>query len=614
MRTAMTKTLTLFAGLVLLALPPAVAAERALPLSVSPAFAGALDLEAFRLAAVQDDGRLKTVDSLAREKLHLVNRSRAARAVDPVLLLLDLVLAPEHYVATNVIEIHKPAFRRQLVQTIRGMVPPEQRSGLIAEIELRRIEMPRGEGAGLVSPAFLDHPAVRSALAVLERDLMRTSKEVGVLGAARAYADSHTLLAMLHVMPRPGAREIDPWMSLHDVVHGHEGHGGPHGGAMPAAQGLPPALGGAITGSVEKRWADLQHAWHVQDAALANTALAGLAADFAGAAPALYPSVARRSWEHWYYRHDKLTAGWIIYFFALPFLLMATVYGFRWARLTGLALFAGGLLLHTFSLGLRWWLAGRIPNANMFEAITASAWFGGVVALVLEYVLRRWPVRNLPALAASAYAMLALMCGRFLPILLPGTFHSDIGQVMPVLDRTVWLYIHTNMIIASYALIFFASVTALLYLVFRAAVAVANSPRLAALWGGAAGPAAVRGGASSIIMGRGIAPGEARDAGLARSLDGATMIFLELGFLTLWFGTILGAVWAYFSWGRPWGWDPKEVFALNTWLVLLVLVHIRLKVKDKALWTALLALLGCAVMLFNWVAVNFVIVGLHSYA
>jgi len=79
-------------------------------------------------------------------------------------------------------------------------------------------------------------------------------------------------------------------------------------------------------------------------------------------------------------------------------------------------------------------------------------------------------------------------------------------------------------------------------------------------------------------------------------------------------GTILGAVWADVSWGRPWGWDPKEVFALNTWLVFLILVHVRVKVRDKALWTAALALAGCAVMLFNWIAVNFVIVGLHSYA
>ena len=57
-----------------------------------------------------------------------------------------------------------------------------------------------------------------------------------------------------------------------------------------------------------------------------------------------------------------------------------------------------------------------------------------------------------------------------------------------------------------------------------------------------------------------------------------------------------------------------EVFALNTWIVLLILVHVRLKVRDKALWTAILALVAVAVMMFNWIAINFVVTGLHSYA
>ena len=102
--------------------------------------------------------------------------------------------------------------------------------------------------------------------------------------------------------------------------------------------------------------------------------------------------------------------------------------------------------------------------------------------------------------------------------------------------------------------------------------------------------------------------------GLAKVLDGVTMLLIELSFITLWTGIIMGAVWADHSWGRCWGWDPKEVFALNTWIIFLILVHVRLKVQDKALWTAVLAVVGCSVMLFNWIVVNFFITGLHSYA
>ena len=95
-----------------------------------------------------------------------------------------------------------------------------------------------------------------------------------------------------------------------------------------------------------------------------------------------------------------------------------------------------------------------------------------------------------------------------------------------------------------------------------------------------------------------------------RNLVGALLFGLMMTFL----GTMLGGIWADQSWGRFWGWDPKEVFALNTFLIFLVLIHVRLKVKDRAFWTAILALTGFEVMMFNWIAVNFVITGLHSYA
>jgi ABC-type transport system involved in cytochrome c biogenesis permease subunit len=108
--------------------------------------------------------------------------------------------------------------------------------------------------------------------------------------------------------------------------------------------------------------------------------------------------------------------------------------------------------------------------------------------------------------------------------------------------------------------------------------------------------------------------GTADRTSAAQVFDGVTMVLMELAFVMLWAGLVMGAIWADHSWGRPWGWDPKEVFALNTFLIFAVLVHVRLKAKDKGLWTAVLAVIGAGVMLFNWIVVNFVITGLHSYA
>jgi ABC-type transport system involved in cytochrome c biogenesis permease subunit len=97
-------------------------------------------------------------------------------------------------------------------------------------------------------------------------------------------------------------------------------------------------------------------------------------------------------------------------------------------------------------------------------------------------------------------------------------------------------------------------------------------------------------------------------------LDGATMVLVELSFILLWAGLVMGAIWADHSWGRPWGWDPKETFALNTFLIFVLLIHTRMKVRDKGLWTAFFALIGAIVMIFNWIIINFTISGLHSYA
>ncbi|RMG44597.1 MAG: hypothetical protein D6718_09735 [Acidobacteria bacterium] len=598
--------LLLAASLAAAGISPLLAAgEPAIELSVSKSFAAALDLDPIRLAAVQDGGRLKTVDSLAREKLKYVNSSRAMRKLDPVLVFLDLMLVPEHYAGTNIVYIRKKPFRQQLVQKIRSVTSRDERTGPISDPELDRIEE-----TGFVSLMFLDHPVVRDVLSELQRDLMRANKEVQKLEDARALADARVLRSIFRVIPPPGGTPLDPWYSI-DAIERPQMPDIPAHAGMRSGGGVP-GLPEEVAAKLREAWTGLAEAWRFQDAAKANESIRTLAETLASVEPSLYPSERRRAWEHWYYRNNKLTQTWILYFLALPFLLMATAYGFRWARAVGLLLFVAAFLLHTLSIGLRWYLAGRIPNANMFEAITASAWFGGAAALVMELVLRRWPVKNLPALGASAYAMTAMMVANFMPVALD----SDIGVLMPVLDRTIWLYIHTNIVIASYALIFFAAVTALLYLGLRFAMTFSTSSRLREVWAGSGGSAtvAVEGGAASLILGRRIRPGEALNVGLAKSLDGATMIFLEVAFLALWVGTILGAVWADVSWGRPWGWDPKEVFALNTWIVFLILLHVRLKVKDKAFWTAILAIVGCAVMLFNWIAVNFVIVGLHSYA
>ncbi len=550
--------------------------DSVVPLSVGQPFRETIDLAAIRLVAVQDDGRVKTFDALARETLARAFGPKALGDADPVLAYLDLMLVPENSTTSAALYAPKKAFRQRLVQIVRESTPVAQRRDLLSDEALERFLE-----SGYCSAAFLDHPTVREALGLLDRDLMSGSKEVQKLLRSRQLGDGRTLQSIWRVVPPPGGTTVDSWLPISGAAAGgmaallpsDDVHKSFHGGELPSS--IKPETKQALNAS----WAELQRAWRFQDAAAASNALDALAQQLGAIEPALYPSSTRRGIESWYLRMHKLTWAWLIYLAALVPLLFGITRGRPRALRLGFVLFACALALHTAAIGLRWYIAGRIPNSNMFEAVCASAWFGAVIALVLERLLRRHRVRGLPALAAAVTGMTALMAGSFLPVGLSG----DISPVMPILDRTVWLYIHTNVVITSYALIFCAGVVAALSLATR------WSP--AKRWASATG-----------------------DTGLLETFDGATMIFLQLAFVALWVGTVLGAVWADVSWGRPWGWDPKEVFALNTWLVFLMLIHVRLRARDKAFWTAVLALVGCAVMLFNWIAVNFVIVGLHSYA
>jgi cytochrome c-type biogenesis protein CcsB len=346
--------------------------------------------------------------------------------------------------------------------------------------------------------------------------------------------------------------------------------------------------------AVADAWRGLVNAWIRGDAAGVNTAVVTLAAELPKIDANGYPEADRLAWEHWYFSNGHMTKTWLVYLAASVLLLVGFIYKWPKARAAGFVVFTLAALLHTAAVLLRWYIAGRWPNSNMFEAVTTASWMGAALAVVAEVLLRRLPVRGLFALGASVGCMLALMACA----LLPAQLNPAIGNMMPVLND-VWLYIHTNVIIFSYALIFMAAVTAAMYLVWRWRGGVAVHARV----GGAGEMLALAGGDGAAGQGR-----------VGEILDGVTMTLMELSFVLLWAGIAMGAIWADHSWGRPWGWDPKEVFALNTFVVFAVLVHVRWRSKDKGLWTAVLAVIGAAVMLFNWIVINFVITGLHSYA
>lgn len=623
-----------------------------------------VDLEPLNLCAVQADGRIRSFESHANSFMTIVTGGRKIDGQTDGFTYLDMMFHPAEYRQRDVVFVKNKLVRQEIVEAL-------ETQGFVDERRAKQLN-----DKGLFPPALLRAEPSRNVLAELGQDLVRTAKSVDQVSSALFVSDASLLLQQLRtVVPRNAELETQ-WVSLSELARPaglpqDEAHAG-LGGNM-AVSGVDPTLQGQIA----ETWSKLATAWKQKDAEAVNAHIAHLAGFFRSTANDLYPSQERLAWESWYFKNHSMTWVWMIYLLCVPPLLMGFIYKWKSARWVGLGIFAVAFALQTMSVFLRWYISGRWPNSNMFEAVTTAAWFGGVGAIVLEFIARKSALRNMFALASAVMSMVALMAVHFLPAYADSAIRNKMAAL-----NDVWLYIHTNVIIFSYIMIGLACVPAMLLLRHRWCRAwdegTIPKPRLLMLpvvfglfnvmswvilmyliqygvadlaaatmqtkvqYGGMvilflgsgmflalelfaardralAGGTVERassGGASALIMGTPAATPFLKDdkPGVGQVLDAATMIIVEIAFIMLFIGTIMGAIWADHAWGRPWGWDPKEVFALNTFFIFLILVHIRLKVRDKAFWTAILAVLGFQVMLFNWVVVNFVITGLHSYA
>ncbi len=628
------------------------------PAPQTDGFFDRVDLSPLNETAVYADGRLRSFESHAKTYMGYVSGPRLIHGQSHGFTYLDLMFRPDGYRDTPLVYVKNKLMREELLSALESDPSLDEEHATL----LRR--------RGLISRALLQKPQVVSRLQKLGRDLIRTAKPVDAINFAMTVADPRFLAHNLRVVAPPTGDAHSPWLSLDDLsLTGGAPEDQAHAGlaSMRSIEGLDPALQKSLTGS----WAALRNAWLAEDADTVNAKLATIADLLPTIAPGLYPDAGRLSMESWYFRAKSMTWVWLLYLIAIMPLLMSVIYKWNRARVIGLVLFVVAFGFHTASLVIRWYISGRWPNANMFEAVTTSAWFGGVGALILERIVRKTAFRNVFALGSAIMSMAALMAAYFLP----ASLDSSISNKMAALND-VWLYIHTNVIIWSYAVIGIACIPALLllrerwcqlwdagvlskfrlfllpialgvvnYTGYKLMMHLMNAPNFTlqgnallatsgAFWSalmvlvfeafeararrlsGVRVERAASGGAAALILGNRSAGGFLTpDKPTATQIyDGATMVLVELSFVMLFTGVVMGAIWADHSWGRPWGWDPKETFALNTFLIFLILIHVRLKVKDKAFWTAMLAVVGFEVMMFNWIVVNFVISGLHSYA
>ena len=560
------------------------------PARAAAALDAKLNWNEARLIAVQDGGRYKTLDSFSREWLRMMYGAEHFPSMTPSGSLLEWLFNRDAYNDVPVIRIKDAG--------VRVLFEP----GLSTERQKAVAESKR------LTPRELADPARQQMLRQLASNVQMQRAINRVLDAQ---AVAERMDEFLAIVPQPGGDLVAPWYAPR-VLLGSLSDDQLVGLGMTRAA-LPPESRQPIPGltpdaalTLISTWSSLRAAWLEGNADRVQgylDRLVELLPKFAG--PGVYPTHGQRAAEARYYATGKFTGGWMFYFIALLVSIFALVTGWRIPWIATIVLLLAALGFHAYGLGLRWYILGRVPVANDFESIVAAAWIGIVVALLIELSVRT----RVLLVGAAATGFVGLVVATFVPS------GGQLAVVPGILDD-VQLRIHTVMVIWAYALIFLAAVVAAIYLLGYYGVALRRM---------GAGPRPIAAGANGspdVAMDRpllaGAAPGDEAHRGelpaWLNNTDWAHLILLNMIFVLLFLGgLIFGAWWADYSWGRPWGWDPKEVFALNTWIIYAILLHTRFVVRNRGLWTAWLSIAGCIMMAFNWFFVNYFIASVHSY-
>ena len=228
-----------------------------------------------------------------------------------------------------------------------------------------------------------------------------------------------------------------------------------------------------------------------------------------------------------------------------------------------------GFLAHTVGLMGRWFISGHAPWSNAYESVIYIAW----ATILAGFIFSR---KSLMTVAATAILSSLLLMVAALNWLDP-----EITNLVPVLD-SYWLIIHVAIITASYGFLALGALLGFLNLILMVIQSSTNKSRIAAS---------------------------------LKELTFINEMSITTGLFMLSVGTFLGGIWANESWGRYWGWDPKETWALASMLIYIFVLHMRFIPKIKGIFAFNLAsIVAYSSIIMTYFGVNFYLSGLHSYA
>ncbi len=238
-------------------------------------------------------------------------------------------------------------------------------------------------------------------------------------------------------------------------------------------------------------------------------------------------------------------------------------------RRAALGLTVTTLLVHTAALLVRMYLLDRplVFVTNLYSSAVFIGWAAVVLGLAVEWAFGR----GLGTAVAAMMGFASLLIAHFL-----GMDGDTLQMMQAVLDTNFWLATHVTVVTLGYAATYFAGFFAIAYIVWVSVL-------------------------------------DRADAATARGLAGVVYGVVCFATLASFVGTVLGGIWADQSWGRFWGWDPKENGAVLIVIWNALILHARWGGMVKSRGVAVLAVLGCIVTTWSWFGTNQLGVGLHAY-
>lgn len=231
-----------------------------------------------------------------------------------------------------------------------------------------------------------------------------------------------------------------------------------------------------------------------------------------------------------------------------------------------LGITAVALTTHTAAVTMRVIESGRLPLTNTYETLLLFSW---ILALISLWWENRYEIYTLGVFAFPL--VFTLLAATSLP-----QISSEIQPMLPSL-KSNWLLAHVLTCFLAYAAFGVAFVTSIIYLLLGFLRKKRFMPEKLELF------------------------------------DNITYKAIALGYPLFTLGIVTGAIWANSCWGRYWSWDPKEVWALVTWIVYSIFLHLRFAASWKGRWTAWAAIAGFVSVVFTYLGVNYLFTGLHSY-